>query len=59
VFGDDGVRARAVARVWAAISAAVFELRGEVDWALAGPTATRERFVLARLPLLSEPPMSA
>jgi len=34
-------------------------LLGEVDSVLAGPKGNRERFVLARLPLMTEPPMSA
>jgi 23S rRNA (cytidine1920-2'-O)/16S rRNA (cytidine1409-2'-O)-methyltransferase len=59
VIRDENVRERAVARVSAAISEAGFELLGEVDSVLAGPKGNRERFVLARLPLLSEPPMSA
>jgi len=59
VIRDEDVRERAVARVSTAISEAGFDLLGEVDSVLAGPKGNRERFVLARLPLMTEPPMSA
>ncbi len=59
VIRDEAVRERTVARVSSAIAAAGFDVVGEVDSVLAGPKGNRERFVLARLPLMTEPPMSA
>ena len=59
VIRDEAVRERTVARVSSAIADAGFDLLGEVDSVLAGPKGNRERFVLARLPHMTEPPMSA
>jgi 23S rRNA (cytidine1920-2'-O)/16S rRNA (cytidine1409-2'-O)-methyltransferase len=59
VIRDDNVRLKAVARVRAAMEKEGFELLGEIDSKLTGPRGNRERFVLARLPELEPPPMSA